>query len=82
MTYKNEQVKKNRSVHELGHHLVSVKCDQSKEFDHGTHREMAMAISEITYNWFSLWDYSDYTSYKWGDLLVLTTGITQAITAS
>ena len=30
----------------------------------------------ITYNWLFLWD---YTFYKWGDLLVLLTGITRAM---
>ena len=32
----------------------------------------------ISYNWLFQWD---YTFYKWGDLLVLITGITRAITA-
>ena len=31
----------------------------------------------ISYNWLFQWD---YTFYKWGDLLVLITGITRAIT--
>ena len=31
----------------------------------------------ISYNWLFQWD---YTFYKWGDFLVLITGITRAIT--
>ena len=33
----------------------------------------------ISYNWLFQWD---YTFYKWGDFLVLITGITRAITVS
>ena len=58
LTYKNELVKK-RSVHELGHHLVS--AIQSLTMEHTEEWPWLLVITVITYNCFSLWDYSDYT---------------------